>query len=63
MIDLISNPSDVYLSTSARDDYIRFSDEYECWLFNPSWQIKPSIAITSEGAFILTCQDHDKGTK
>ena len=60
---MISKPEEIYSTTSSRDDYVRFSKDYEYWLFNPQWQIKPSVAMCSEGVYILTCRDHDKGTK
>ena len=54
----------VYLTTSARDNYIRFRDDYECWLLNKKeWSVKPSIATCDDGVFVLTCRDHNKGCK
>ena len=63
MIELINKPDDVRLISSACDDYIRFNDDYECWLLNPEWKVRPIIFICSEkGASVLTCRDHNKGT-
>ena len=61
IIDLISKPSDIHLITSAREDFVRHANDYEYWLLNPSWRVKPSIAICSEGVFVLTCRDHNGG--
>ena len=48
---------------SAREDYIR-DEEYECWLLNPLWKIMPSIALFDDtGPVVLTCRDHNGGTK
>ena len=59
------NPSfNIIFVQSARDDYIRFNNEYECWLLNPKWKVKPSISfLDGKGPCIMTCRDHDKGTK
>ena len=50
---------------SARDDY--YCDESDCydqWLLNPNWTVHPSIAfINGNCPTILTCYDHNHGTK
>ena len=61
VIGLINDHKVIYLITLAREDFIRFSNDYDCWLFNSKWQIRPSIAVCSEGAFVLTCRDHNIG--
>jgi hypothetical protein len=50
---------------SSRDDYYRdVSDYYDNWLLNPSWTVRPSIAFTDGYCpKILTCNDHDHGSK
>ena len=50
---------------SARDDYYRDeSDCYDQWLLNPNWTVHPSIAfINGNCPTILTCYDHNHGTK
>ena len=48
---------------SARDDYIRHDDDYDCWLLNTNWMIQPSIAFINGIPCVLTCDDHNKGTK
>lgn len=51
---------------SAREDYIRLDvdDDDDMWLFNPEWKIKPTIAyVEDKGPCVLTCNEHDKGTK
>ena len=49
---------------SARDDYIRTENDYNSWLLNTNdWGIRPSIAFFDGIPYVLTCRDHDKGTK
>ena len=47
----------------ARDDYIRINDDYDEWLLNDEWKIQPSIAFVDGVPQVLTCKDHDKGSK
>ena len=47
----------------SRDDYIRREGDYDEWILNPKWKIRPSISFKNNTPFILTCHDHDKGTK
>ena len=49
----------------AREDYIRDEDdEYDNWLLNPVWKVRPTIAFNKRGIpMILTCDDHNNGTK
>ena len=45
---------------SAREDYF----EEETWLFNPIWQVSPSLAFHKKrGPVVFTCRNHDGGTK
>ena len=65
IIDLINKGDNekVKFVQSARDDYIRFKNNYECWLLNPKWRIKPSLIIDPEkGVLVLTCRHHNSGT-
>ena len=51
---------------SAREEYLRLDmdDDDDMWLFNPKWKVKPTIAyIEDKGPCILTCNEHDNGTK
>ena len=66
LITLINKHMYVANIQSARDDYVRFDadDSYDCWLLNPQWTIKPCICIHQDhGAVIMTCKDHNNGTK
>ena len=59
------NPcSNIDFVQSTKNDYIRFDNEYECWLLNSNWKVKPSIAFV-DGKYpcIMTCHDHDKVIK
>ena len=48
----------------ARDDYVRFDNEYDVWLLNSQWKIKPSITfINGIGPQIMCCRDHHGGCK
>ena len=49
---------------SAREDYLNEERNDVCWLFNPKWKILPSIShIPGKGPCVLTCKDHNGGTK
>ena len=61
---LINNVEDCSKLFSARDDYIRDQTEYDCILMNPQWQVCPKwYYLDGKGPCILTCRDHDNGTK
>ena len=48
---------------SVRDDYIRDSS-YDCLLLNPKWIVKPSVSfVLDKSPMVLTCRNHDGGTK
>ena len=47
----------------VRDDYIRFPWEYDCWLLNNEWCVRPSIAFDDGIPYVLSCREHDKGNK
>lgn len=49
---------------SIREDYIREHDDEDMLFFNPEWKVLPSLAfVTGKGPMILTCNEHDGGTK
>lgn len=50
---------------STREDFIRCDDDYDRWLLNddPMWAIRPSITFVDGVPFVMTCDDHDKGSK
>ena len=49
---------------SIREDYIREHDDEDMLLFNPEWKILPSLAfVDGKGPMILTCNEHNGGTK
>ena len=47
----------------VREDYIRNEDDDDCYLSNPQWKIRPSIAFINGTPRVLTCSDHDGGSK
>ena len=49
---------------SMREDFIRDDDEYDNWLLNSAWKVRPTIAFNTHGLpTVLTCDDHKNGTK
>ena len=49
---------------SAREDCIDDTLDNACWLLNPKWKVRPSVAfIEGQGPCVLTCKAHDGGTK
>ena len=45
---------------SAREDCIDDTLDNACWLLNPKWKVRPSIAfIEGQGPCVLTCKAHD----
>ena len=59
----ISNKEGLKYIECAREDFIRNDGDYDCWLFNDDWQVMPSIAIIDGVAKVLTCRDHNNGSK
>ena len=47
----------------TRDDYIHNYWEYDCWLLNKNWCVRPSIAFIEGVPYVLSCRDHDKVRK
>lgn len=63
---IVSEPDveKIELVDSARDDYIRDSiDEYDEWLHNDSWKVRPTIVFSDGTPVILSCKDHNGGSK
>jgi hypothetical protein len=58
-------PKDIiHMITSSRDDYLRIDHDDDTILLNPKWKVRPTIIIDNEkGPYILTCRDHDGGSK
>ena len=53
----------VSLVVSVCDDYIRDSS-YDSLLLNPKWIVKPSVSfVLDKSPMVLTCRNHDGGTK
>jgi hypothetical protein len=64
IIELMNESKNMINVISARDDYIRFDDDYDKWLLNPDWEVRPSISfVPGKGPVVLTCRDHMNGTK
>jgi hypothetical protein len=62
IIKTINDSSKLNKILNGRNDYIRTTLKYDCWLLNPGWDVKPSIIIEAGvGPQILTCSDHNGG--
>ena len=49
---------------SAQEEYLREKGDNDRFLFNPEWEVIPSIAyVEGKGQCILTCNSHNSGTK
>ena len=63
-IGTISPCSNVDLIQSASDDCIRLDDKCKCRLLYSKGRVQPSIRFVDDrGPYIMTCGDHNKGTK
>ena len=63
-LKLISSPDLMKFIISAREDYVREEGDEDCWQFNPKWKVLPSISwVDGKGPCVLTCNEHDHGTK
>ena len=63
IIVLINNVNKMKFVRSVRDDFVRNKGDYDVWLYNPEWGVKPSIVLTSEaGPVIMSCRNHNGGT-
>lgn len=58
----ISNKKYLSHVESTRDDFLRPNDDYDKWLLNEKWMILPSISFINNVPYVLTCDDHDKGS-
>ena len=58
---LYSNRKGFEYLVSTRDNFLR--NEYEQWLFNNDWMVQPSITFIKKIPYVMTCDDHNKGTK
>ena len=46
----------------CRDDYIRFDNDYECWLLNKKWTIKTSVCIFHDKIMkFMVFKEHNGG--
>ena len=58
-----NNHTQCIFANTCREDYIFRESEYECWLFNKDWTVRPSIAFVNKiGPVLLTCRNHNGGT-
>jgi predicted GIY-YIG superfamily endonuclease len=48
---------------NARDDFIRTDDDYDEWLSNVKWRVQPSYAFINGVPYVLTCKEHNKGSR
>ena len=62
IIDLISDPTNMKYASTVRDDFIREKNDYDVWLYNPKWKVRPSIIFTEDGPMVMTCRNHNGGT-
>ncbi len=46
---------------SMWEQYFRNADDYDCWIMNEAYAIKPSLIITNDGPRVLTCPNHGGG--
>ena len=46
---------------TTRDDFLR--NKYDRWLLNDEWMVVPTLTFIDDVPYVLTCDDHDKGTK
>ena len=62
---MMSNGSKMAYALSSRDDYVRESkDEYDSILLNNDWKVLPCVMIDLEkGPVVMTCRNHNGGTK
>ena len=62
---MFSNRKGFKYLLSTRDDFLRKDNDYDKWLLNddPMWSIRPTITFIEGVSFVMTCDDHSKGTK
>eukprot|EP00957_Ditylum_brightwellii_P092018 7005347-Ditylum_brightwellii.AAC.1 len=62
VLSLCCDKSKLHDVKHARKDYIRFNGDYDIWLLNPFWKVKPSLCfVDGKGPLVLSCHDHDGG--
>lgn len=59
----ISNTKEFKYVQSVREDYIRVDNDYDFWLLNRKWYINPTIMFVDGAPMVMTCNDHNNGTK
>ena len=63
-LTMIHNVTAMQYISYCRNDYIRFTGDYDCLLLNPNWKVMPSVCLRSpHGVQVMTCKDHDGGSK
>ena len=61
-IQLIHDISVMKYIRHSRDDFVRWSGVYDCWLLNPNWAVTPSFNfIKGKGMQVMVCKDHNSG--
>ena len=64
VIDLYSKREAYASVMSCREDFIEFKNKKESmWLFNEDWKVLPSICFIQGVPRVLTCRDHNGGSK
>ena len=64
IIELMNESKNMSNVISARDNFVRLDEDYDRWLLNPEWEVRPSIFFPPrKGPVVLTCRDHTDGTK
>lgn len=62
-IDLIGTVDKMNTVRSARDDFVRESNDYDFWVFNPNWKILPTIIfVKDKGPCVCTSWNHNDGS-
>ena len=62
-IDLMEDITQIKYVRYTRDDFLRFSGNYEQWLFNSLWNIRLSISFdVGKGMKFMTCKDHNNNS-
>ena len=63
IIQLIGNVEKMKVVRTTRDDYIRTRFDYDRWLYNPDWEVKPSVLIDPVlDPVVISCRNHHGGT-
>ena len=63
-LPLLSDSDQMKTVEWARDDFFREDDDdYDCWLLNDTWKVRPSVSFINGLPKFLTCRNHGNGTK